>query len=116
MQFCSGFAWLWRELLMPKSGLELGLGSGRATSGQLMSGRLQSATMVTMGTRRTPARLTATTALIILPEACLLVLAHGSAASTVAATMADGTATTVAVGTETMTDSGIATNFVIATD
>jgi hypothetical protein len=55
---------------------------------------------------RTHARLTDTTALTILPVACLLARVRGSMASTVvAASTADGADTMAVVGMETVTDS-----------
>jgi hypothetical protein len=74
--------------------------------GQPMSARLQSARMATMDMPRTHARLTDTTALTILPVACLLARVRGSMASTVvAASTADGADTMAEVGMETVTDS-----------
>ena len=79
-------------------------------------GRPQYVPMATTGMPHTRARLTATTALIILLEVCLSAQVRGSMASMVAGTMVDGAATTVAVGTETMTDSVVAGNSVAKAD
>ena len=73
---------------------------------QPMSARLQSARMATMDMPPTHARPTDTTALTILPVACLLAQVRGSMASTVvAASTADGADTMAEVGMETVTDS-----------
>lgn len=105
MQRCSVFSWSWQGQRTHKLGLELELDLGPPTLHQL-----QFAPMATTGTRRTHARLTATTALIILSEEYLLAQVRGFMASTDAAIMEDGVATTVADGTETMTDSAIGGN------
>src|SRR6202035_1048830 len=81
---------------MRKLGLEWDSASTQAMLARPTTGRLRHVPMATMAMRLTHARLTGTTALIILQGACLSARGPGSAAM-VAATMAEGVVTTVAV-------------------
>src|SRR5258708_22913809 len=92
---------------MRKLGLESALDTDQGMSPRPTLHRLRSAPTATTDMRHTLARLTATTALTILMAEGLLALGHGSMASMVEATMADGAAPIVAGWAVTTTDSAI---------